>query len=814
MCTKVFILVIAVISYGSTCHIRFSDDGSYTLSVQGDTAWLHSGPTSVLHGGQWRSTGDGSLKVNKTEVTSGEDELGAYSSNTVTLLGDDVTMEIEARSYGMLRPDTVVFVQRFPDGVTGSKFDANKTNTAFPAFNVTSAEEDVGYMSYGGMMLGDYSKSFGRWGPTADINDGMDGTGPLVLFNKNGSAMVISPFNNVMAASAWHDKESAILKYGIMGGVEEVPAGFELKTIAYCSQDGIGEAIAGWGSTLRFVSNKTDEVVKYHQSQDLSLTHLGYWTDNGAYYYYNTEKGMTYEQTLLELRDKALEAEIPYRYLQLDSWFYFKDNNKAVTMWDAMESVFPKGIEDFQKQLLLPLVAHNRYWSVNTTYAKQNGGFFDFVIGNNVSVPMDPVFWDFIMGHGREEWGLIVYEQDWLNVQVLFSELLNSNLTAGADWLTQMGRGARRHGLKIQYCMALPRQALYSMNIPEVTQARVSNDYQLQTDQWRIGVTSHLAAAVGVAPSKDTFWTSKEQPGNTYNKTEPYPTLQTIVAVLSRGPVGPGDKIGSTNELTLLSCCNGDGLILKPSKPARAVDDQIQELAFKEGTGAQGEVWTTYNNINDSLYGVVLAANLYDDYDLTPKRAGFLSAYGPQFTDGILYWVTGDNVTSREFGVGDVYNIDDDMCFDIDEIACLFYTSPYIHIRNHTIALLGDMDKWVPMSEQRVVSVWKHNTSLAVTLRGQPAEAIQFWYLLDGEVKTVIGEADDKGCVTLKIFPQSGWTPIVPVMDCRYEAPPITTPAPPTDPTGPPGGGATAVKGAWLMTVTSVVCVVLSVMKS
>ena len=66
-----------------------------------------------------------------------------------------------SRTQLLIRP-MYLRLQRFPGGLKGSRFDANKTCTAFPAFNVTEAEEDVGYLSYGGMMLGDYAKSFGR----------------------------------------------------------------------------------------------------------------------------------------------------------------------------------------------------------------------------------------------------------------------------------------------------------------------------------------------------------------------------------------------------------------------------------------------------------------------------------------------------------------------------------------------------------------------------------------------------------------------------------------------------------------------------
>lgn len=49
-------------------------------------------------------------------------------------------------------------------------------------------------------------------------------------------------------------------------------------------------------------------------------------------------------------------------------------------------------------------------------------------------------------------------------------------------------------------------------------QARVSNDYQPGNEQWKIGISSMFAHALGVAPFKDNFWTTTNQPGNPYSK--------------------------------------------------------------------------------------------------------------------------------------------------------------------------------------------------------------------------------------------------------------------------------------------------------
>ena len=44
--------------------------------------------------------------------------------------------------------------------------------------------------------------------------------------------------------------------------------------------------------------------------------------DNGAYYYYLTEPGKTYQQTLLDVKAYFLNTlKLPIQYFQWDSWW-------------------------------------------------------------------------------------------------------------------------------------------------------------------------------------------------------------------------------------------------------------------------------------------------------------------------------------------------------------------------------------------------------------------------------------------------------------------------------------------------------------
>ena len=57
--------------------------------------------------------------------------------------------------------------------------------------------------------------------------------------------------------------------------------------------------------------------------------------------------------------------------------------------------------------------------------------------------------------------------------------------------------------------MPYPRHLLQSLEVPAVTQTRASNDYTAGNTQWRIGDTSILNHAVGLAPFKDVSITKQ-----------------------------------------------------------------------------------------------------------------------------------------------------------------------------------------------------------------------------------------------------------------------------------------------------------------
>ena len=200
-----------------------------------------------------------------------------------------------------------------------------------------------------------------------------------------------------------------------------------------------------------------------------------------------------------------------------------------------------------------------------------------------------------------------------------------SNVTAASDWLKAMADAATGLGITIQYCMPLPRHMLESTLHPAVTNARASGDYHPGADNWQVGLSSLLYWAIGIAPSKDDWWTSETQPGNPYgdNPTEPNWQLQAFVIGLSTGPNGPSDGIGYTNASLVLSTVRADGLTLQPDRPATTMDAALAAV-FTSKSGSAPDVrstWTAYLG-HSYRWHHLLATQLGEDFVLALSDLG------------------------------------------------------------------------------------------------------------------------------------------------------------------------------------------------
>lgn len=352
------------------------DEGSYSVSIDGKV-WFSGDQIWYMKNHTKLSTKDGSLKLDFYEKGSGSDATGAFESTRLTW--DEGRFVTTFRKYA----DAIVFEQSFPLGVSGTSHRGDpysardSVSSCFPVISgghVTS--DNVGFLAFAGDMTGSsyvYGKGMKPSNPYSGFPSGVSGTGPVGFFDSSGTATaVMSSFSQFMAASSQFNTNGtdAGLHYGVQGSVTEFPAGYSLSFILSVQLGGgsVNQAFEAWGDKLLGRYNK-DRAVTY---RDYALNYLGYSTDNGAFYYYNTEgqpagkrgppyEGKSYQDTLIDVKKYADAEGIPYKYVLLDSWWYYQGVGSGVSNWIGRPDVFPKGNSYVRNATGWPIMGHNRY---------------------------------------------------------------------------------------------------------------------------------------------------------------------------------------------------------------------------------------------------------------------------------------------------------------------------------------------------------------------------------------------------------------------------------------------------------------------
>ena len=157
----------------------------------------------------------------------------------------------------------------------------------------------------------------------------------------------------------------------------------------------------------------------------------------------------------------------------------------------------------------MPTVMHNRQWSIHSDYI-HNWTDIQWYLSEKAGIPRNPTkFFDRFFTQ-QNQWGLSMYEQDWMCTEYDEVEELQTNLTLADMWLAGMNHGAQQANLSIQYCMPYPNDMLSTASHSQVTNARATGDYFHGAHQWAIGGTSLFYMALGVLPFKDGFYSSTQ----------------------------------------------------------------------------------------------------------------------------------------------------------------------------------------------------------------------------------------------------------------------------------------------------------------
>lgn len=471
----------------------------------------------------WTFAGDLRRPVADLTVVSGADSYGAYQEIVFGYF-DAVMREGRIRVY--LSSPVVLF--------TATYLAASINAAPFPT--LTAYPKGLYHFSYNGLFAG---PAFGY----------LSAEGPWLFFDSQSNAFILSAASNFMTAATSLGPSQEI-RSEIRSDIPALPEGFTHQTVLVVDK-GVNKAFERWGQVITDLQQKRRPA----NDADVSLSYLGYWTDNGAAYYYNFEPALGYSGTLLAVGDEFARLGIPLGYVQLDSWFYpkgqsakWEDFRAGIYEYRADPSLFPKGLAAFQRSLGVPLVAHARWIDGRSPYRGQ------YRMSGDVSI--DPLYWDQVAAYLQNS-GIGSYEQDWLGSQAQPA----ANLADPEAYLGHMARALGGRQITIQYCTPLPRHFLQSSKYNNVTTIRTSAD-RFTRDRWNDFLySSRLASALGIWPWADVVGSDELE--------------NLLLATLSAGPVGVGDWLGQTNRANLLRAVRRDGLIVKPDVPIVPVDQSF-----------------------------------------------------------------------------------------------------------------------------------------------------------------------------------------------------------------------------------------------
>lgn len=547
--------------------------------------------------------------------------------------------------------------------------------------------------------------------------------GPIVLFNGDRQARVIGPADHPFAVVM--DVADGEVRYGVAGEIDAVPAGTSMRFIDV-EGPGIVATMLRWGREVRR-DRARGPVDRY---ADTGVATLGYWTDNGAAYYYTTHDGLDAQDTLLAVQDEAANLGIPYGYFQLDSWWYFKErttriNPGGLVRWAPRPQNFPDGLAAFQDRLDLPLVAHNRWFALENDYRDIG----DWVQGDEMAFPVGRAVFDAVLA-GASDWGLETYEQDWLNSQWVGVPWLRQGIDRADRWMADLDAAVGDAGLTMQLCMADAGHLIASVDMPSVTSARTSIDYQPDLSKESFWPQFHtinvLAWGLGLVPFKDNF-----------HSGEAHGEAEALIATLSAGMVGGGDFLGASRPDVLRRTCRADGVLLKPDRPAFPLDTMF--LPHARPYTVATEVAVAGAGTYALIAGFHLARNHPDRTDADV----FFSLVSYDGVDPGRMFPWPDAVTdwsldpAADLGLGDAARVAYDWRvgtvtplaggpFDLPPApGCYDWTYVVLApVLSNGLVLLGETAKYVPVADRRVGKVRVRPDTLHVDLVGAPGETV------------------------------------------------------------------------------------------
>jgi hypothetical protein len=396
---------------------------------------------------------------------------------------------------------------------------------------------------------------------------------PLGLVAPDGRTILLAPLDwfheQVIGVAAGKEQAGTGLRAGWHGDVDEVPAGFTTE-LAVIAGEGARDCYARWARLLRASS----KVAAPLRDSDVLGTRISYWTDNGSAYWYRTEPGLDAASTVVAAVDDLEARGVRVGAVQLDSWWYphevlrpFDTDEWVVppsgmVRWEPRADVLPDGVAALRERLgRRPLVTHCRHLSSQSSYVDE----FAMWVDGDRAHPCAGELYERLLDQAAA-WGVEVFEHDWLIECYLGVRGLRAPGRAAA-WQEGIDAALGARALHAQWCMASPADFAQASRLRHVTSIRTSGDHGYMVGPellWAWFLHNNvMARALGLWPYKDVFHSA---PGSATREVE------ALLAALSGGPVGIGDRIGEADVDLIRRTCRADGVLVRPDVPVAAID--------------------------------------------------------------------------------------------------------------------------------------------------------------------------------------------------------------------------------------------------
>jgi len=590
----------------NSLEITWKNNQYYVL--HDDEIFASGGRPAFYFNGKWNSD----AFVNMVAI-NGEDNYGKFQGQQQSYKSaDGVNYQTQTRNYDGF----IMFSYTISDAVSTKGLQRNDILQNFPLFKSVSTENVLSWS--GSFVQGKREATYGTQG------------GPYMFYNDSvsGPCFIASATNNFLVTSrskVSFDGSDASWAPGIAGTAQSLPAKFSHSFIVVVG-NGITDTVYKWGQILQ-------KAYKAYKIEDLTLTHIGYQTDNGAQYCFCRSDC---NNVLLNVTSTLSKQGIQLGYLSFQGAGASSSNGKApwcVSKWGVDGGLghnYPMDLKSFHDQIQLPLQLYAPYFCNDTIYnttfpmvesdpSLPKCGDFDF---KDPAPEVSRKFYDWFFAKG-EAVGMFSYEPDFMNQNYNCMPAFQGDISSGAKWSDGMAGAALAKNITVQWCYATPSWVMQALNYPAVTNFRGSFDYYYGSS-YNVGFSSLFIWALGSHPSKDTFWTSDNGPfattlggcekkGCPADHNEAGAELHTLLALMTTGPVGFSDAIGQTNATRLRRTCRADGALLKPDKAITSVDAMFSDRAPQHGS-----VYMTYSGSVDSPTAYyVVGFNLKDSFTLT-----------------------------------------------------------------------------------------------------------------------------------------------------------------------------------------------------